>query len=128
MTRAPEASAASSGTPPPTRMASVLAKRAVSTPRTSGPSRGHGEQEGVPAPPRRVAAQREPRGAHRGDDGERARYGQDARRKSLERDQGAGEPRQRLSRLLEHLHDLRHDVHEQAGDDQDRDDASTSAG
>ena len=40
ITRAPELSAESSGTPPPTRMASVLAKREVLTPRISDPSQG----------------------------------------------------------------------------------------
>ena len=76
----------------------------------------------MPAPPRRVAAQREPRRRRAAAMTAAARYGQDARRKSLDAISARVSQRQRLLRLLENLHDLRHDVDEEAGDDDDRDD------
>ena len=73
----------------------------------------------MPAASGGVAAQRHARGGHNSDDHDceiRPGRAQEVGKS----DQRAREQRQALPRLLEHLHDLRHDEHQEAGDDADR--------
>lgn len=98
------------------RIASVLAKREVLAPRMSVPSQGRPSSSLCHS---RRAASRRDRAAH----GERDDGGSGHPQKVAQPDQTAREQGQALARLLEYLHDLRHDTGEQSGDDQDRDHA-----
>jgi hypothetical protein len=113
ITRAPELSAANSGAPPPTRIASVLAKREVLMPRISGPAGACAATGGASGVSRR-AAQRHACGRRCADD-DRDEIWPGRAQEVAQSDQGAGEQRQALPRLLEHLHHLRHHIDQQAG-------------
>src|SRR5882762_5844417 len=119
ITRAPESSAESSGTPPPTRMASVLAKREVLTPRISDPSQGMRSNRTCQ---RRLAAARRHAYSHRPPDDDRDEIRPSRAQEVAQPDQRASQQRQALSRLPEHPYDLGHHVDQQAGDDHDRHD------
>ncbi|OGA41277.1 MAG: hypothetical protein A3G24_09950 [Betaproteobacteria bacterium RIFCSPLOWO2_12_FULL_62_13] len=78
------------------------------------------QQQGVPTASGRSPAQCQARGGHAADDGDREiRPG--CLQEAGEPDEPAREHRQALPRLLKYLHDLRHDKHQEAGDDADRD-------
>jgi hypothetical protein len=74
----------------------------------------------VPAAPGRSAAQRQA-GSERAADAGNGEIGPGREQEVAQPDQRAGEQRQGLARLLEHLHDLRHHVHQKPRDDGERD-------
>ena len=116
-TPAPAFSAVSSGTRLPTRIASVAARRAELRPAVQRPDYRQAEQRAVPALSRGGHCEGEPGCESPRRRARSARNPPYTRRKSDSRDQRAGQERQRLARVLEHLHHLRHDVDEEAAHD-----------
>jgi hypothetical protein len=114
--------ASSSGTPEADNVASVAVARAASDARKRRPNSGSFSS----ARSRPLAPTRARRSAERIADRERDEREQEPQpertRAGRQRDQRAREQRQLLPDVLEHVHDLRHDVDQQAGDDRDRDD------
>ena len=110
----------SSGAPLPTRIASVLAKRAVSmavTQAAQRPAGAAGARASAPETRRAGWRARTPTATIAAPASQTHRCAEER----ADRDQRAGEPRQRLPALLVDGDDLRHDVDEQHGDHRERD-------